>query len=113
MGYRSDVVIAVHKQVLAMDLINPVIPEILKQQEFTDIEGTRYWHIDQWKWYSDYPEIRSIENMFSTLEKLAEENNLSLFGAIRLGEEFGDHEEWGDPYEYGIQLNQSIERPMY
>lgn len=37
-----------------------------------------------------------------------DENDL-LYGAIRLGEDFGDTEEWGDPFEFSIRAYQNVE----
>ena len=42
MGYRSDIAIAVHKSIIARDLIDPIIPEVLKKEPFQDIGEARY-----------------------------------------------------------------------
>ena len=38
MGYRSDIAIAVHKTIIARDLIDPIIPDVLKKEPFQDIK---------------------------------------------------------------------------
>lgn len=105
MGYRSNLIIAVKKEILAQDLIDPLIPAVLKNQEHNDHNGVRYWVIEQWKWYGSYPEIQQIEAFF---EKLPVEQ----FGAVRIGEELNDVQTWGDPWEMGIEVLQSISCPV-
>ena len=57
-------------------------------------------------------QIRHRTIMFSGNHEMQTKTHSILFGAIRLGEEFGDYEQWGDPYEYDLQLGQSIESPV-
>ena len=119
MGYRSDVVIAVHKSVLASDLVNPIIPKCLKEQPHHDTKDARYWVIEGWKWYDSYPEILEIEEFFKHLDeefaRIPDSDSPGytngVYGAIRIGEEFGDSDTWGDPSDYEIYVNQSIDYP--
>ena len=102
MGYYSRVIIGVGKEVLAHDLISPIIAESLRNEPHTDSPFGRYWDLC-WKFYSSYPEVVQILEMFDALL----ENDLP-FGAYRLGEDFGDLEQWGNPYEFRIQTQQEL-----
>lgn len=104
MGYRSNIVIAINKKILARDLISPCIPTVLKNEEHQDIEGNRYWVLEQWRWYPDYPKIKQIEDFFG---ELSDEE----FGAVRVGKNDGDVQSWGDPYAFDIEVRTSIHSP--
>ena len=102
MGYRSDIVIAVNKEVLARNLIQKEIPECLGEPEHVT-DKAAYWFIEGWKWYSSYHDVQEINAWF---DELAHEE----FGAMRIGED-DDTETWGEPYEFDIYLNRSIVYP--
>lgn len=120
MGYHSTVVIGIHHSVIALDLISTLIPECLKECDFVDVGTARYWKLYEWKWYSSYPEIQAIEALFKELDELdpvtisdaGEDSTVHPFGAVRVGEEFGDTQTWGDPDDYEIYINQSISSPI-
>ena len=117
MGYRSDIAIAVHKTIIARDLIDPIIPEVLRIESFQDIGEARYWLLSGWKFYDSYQEVQDIQNFFNTLdeESIQEPNSTyeyAVYGAIRIGESDDDVESWGDPNEYQICLNRSISTPF-
>lgn len=108
MGYRSTIVIGIDKQVLARDLLTKEIPDCLKREsKYIDEDaGIVYWRLEDWKWYPDYKDIQAIEHWFDDILDGEE------FGAMRLGEEQTDIETWGDPYKFGIELNQHIDSPI-
>ena len=117
MGYCSDITIAIHKNIVAMDLISPIIPKALKDEKHTDYENGRYWLIEQWKWYDNYPEIQEIEAFFKKLDSMeAIETdsafNIEVYGALRVGEHEDDIQTWGAPHDYEIYLNRSIDSPV-
>jgi hypothetical protein len=127
MGYTSRAVIAVHKTILAEDLINPIIPDALKEEspfvKVYDTDLARYWVIDSWKWYQDYPDIKAIEDFFEELSGRPEvtrhftecakpyESSIMVFGAVRMGENDDDIEEWGEPFSYDIGSVRYISHP--
>lgn len=117
MGYRSDIAIAVHKNIIARDLIYPIIPKVLKEEPYKDIGEARYWLLSGWKFYDSYQEIQDIHNFFDALdeESIQEPNSTyryAVYGALRIGENDDDVQTWGDPFEYHIRLNRAISSPF-
>lgn len=123
MSYRSDLVIAVHKQIITEDLINPIIPVALKNEPFCDTELARYWKLEGWKWYESYPEVQEIEAFFNRLDEhelpIRTSNvdptlqfEIGPYGALRIGEDHDDSQQWGDPGEYGVHLKRTIVSPF-
>ena len=120
MGYYSEIVIAVRKEILAEDLIHPVIPKELRELSYQVIGDALYWHIPNWKWYDSYPEIREIETFFAMLNERelidegADEDGTDTrpwFGALRLGEDSNDTQTWGKPSEFEICEHRYIDFP--
>lgn len=105
MGYRSDLVIAVRKEVIAADLINPTIPAVIKELNFASTEKVLYYFIEDWKWYSSYPEVQEIEAWFDSMQD-------EDFGAMRIGEDDNDTQTWGSPSEFEIWLSRTIDCPV-
>ena len=107
MGYRSDVIIAVSKETyIKHSLLLQDIPSLLKTQPPVHSELGVYWKLEYNKWYPDYADIEEIEEFFGTLAEEGED-----FGAIRVGEEYRDVKEWGNPEEFEIYTQQSIYCP--
>ena len=119
MGYRSDIAIAIHKNIVARDLIDPIIPDALKNEPHQDNGDTRYWYLSGWKWCRGYLEVAAIEKFFDLLNEegfqiFNQEHEYSIYpyGAIRIGEDDDDVENWGDPSHYDIHLSRSIQSPF-
>jgi hypothetical protein len=118
MGYSSDIAIAVHKNVIALDLIDPIIPDALKNEPYQDKGDARYWYLSGWKWYQGYPEVASIEQFFDLLDEKADlihlpaGNVFESYGALRIGEDDNDVQTWGDPGSYDIYLKRGIDAPF-
>lgn len=108
MGYRSDVIIALNEKIIFRDLVTQEIPKIIKELPFSKGFNATYYKVEDWKWYHDYTDVREIEDYFF---KLSEEDEI-LFGAIRVGESAGDIEEWGNPHEYELYAQTSIDCPV-
>lgn len=104
MGYRSNVAIGVSKEVLAHDLVTQFIPECIKNSVAKDTEESRIYYLEEWKFYDSYDEVKQILHWFKTMDEL----NLD-YGAVRLGEEFGDVETWGDHQAFDISVHQQLE----
>lgn len=110
MGYRSDVIIAITKEVRTRHLISNEIPACLMNdnsviKEARDSDGAFYFRIQGWKWYDSYPEIQEIHAWF---ESMADEE----FGAMRMGEDDDDNQTWGNPYDFDICLNRYLSCPI-
>lgn len=117
MGYLSDVVIGIHKTILARHLITSEIPKEIFERGYALHNDVAYFKISNWKWYSFYPEVAAIEEWFAGLVKEQDElpkdaEVTVIFGAMRMGENDDDVETWGDPYSFDICLNRSIGLPM-
>jgi hypothetical protein len=93
MGYRSDVIIAIKKEVKAKSvLLNTKLPEMLTEEadEYTvEAIGIIYYEMEGIKWYQAYPEIIEVEDFLNTL-------SLEDYQFIRTGEEPGDVENHGN-----------------
>lgn len=122
MGYCSEIVIAVRKEILAEDLIHPVIPKELRKSVHQVIGDALYWHIPSWQWYQRYPEIQEIEAFFAMLNAREPINEGAdkdgadtspWFGALRMGERHDDIQTWGDPYEFDIRVQRFVEYPWH
>lgn len=120
MGYCSEIVIAVRKEILAEDLIHPVIPKSLRDEKYQIIDDILYWHMPSWKWYSSYPAIQEIEAFFDLLGErgpIKEGTDKDVtdtspwFGAIRMGEGDDDIQTWGDPFEFNISTVRYVNFP--
>lgn len=110
MGYRSDIIIAIAKEVRARHLISNEIPACLMNdtsviKEARESDGAFYFRIEGWKWYDSYQEIRDIEAWFNSMQD-------EEFGAMRMGEDDNDTETWGQPYDFDICLNRYLSCPI-
>lgn len=111
MGYRSEVYIAVSKELyVKCQLLNNIPKALQGLPEMVTTEDCVYWLIEGWKWYPNYPEVQEIEAWFDWC--IENESGESDFGAIRLGEETGDIQEWGSPWDFELYVNQSISCPV-
>ena len=119
MGYRSDVTIAMTKELYMKCVLIGNIPKALaecKDDDATARTGTHYWMVKGWKFYTGYPEVDEIIDWFhwcidSEEAQPPEGDDTPQFGAIRLGEETSDIEEWGEPGCFDLWINQSISLP--
>ena len=105
MGYRSDVFLRIAEPLVevvqAAAKLDPKLEEILKEGESDHGSKTDfYW--ESVKWYDSYPEIQAIEGMLDDLDE-------DDYGFIRLGEEEGDIERKGDPCEYNMYTNTTVD----
>lgn len=128
MGYRSDVIIAVHRETYTKHFVMGTIPQALNDAQHWKTQDACYWHLDSWKFYPRYPDVAEILAWFDALDEELDvvvpfnrrdrEGNIvpatrpqTAFGAMRLGEERGDVEEWGQPDEYDIFHSEYIDFP--
>ena len=109
MGYRSDVVIGISKEVKAWALINDNWPSILNDADETAEESdASFYNYQGWKWYDSYPEVRNLSDFFAAVEEQFEKEISYAF--VRLGEEYEDIEVIGQPWDFGIEVHRTIER---
>lgn len=120
MGYRSDVVIGISKELYTKCVLLNNIPSSLKNEDTLNNDLGYYWHIRGWKWYQGYDDVVEIERWFEWC--IAHDESLcsgeskfdppTNFGALRSGEEACDFEEWGDPGEFEIYRISGIDSPF-
>lgn len=108
MEYLSQIVIAVSKEVMVKDLVDPQIPAFLKDMDSytNDRMNCVFWEFQDWKWHSSISEIQQLEAWFQRMEDAGDS-----FGVLRVGEEGGDTQTWGEPYDFDIFVNRYIEYP--
>jgi hypothetical protein len=123
MGYRSNIIIGLHKNIMARNLVTNELPSFFKYETPEQFEDSFYWKFEGFKWYSSYPEIVEMEAYFAKLTSEAKHTKKcdddcdnrahSLFGVIRLAEDDADDTtEWGDPLAFGLELSSSIDSPV-
>jgi hypothetical protein len=122
MGYRSNIIVALHKNIMARNLVTNELPSFFKYAIPEQFEDSFYWKFEGYKWYPSYPEIEAMETYFTKLENETKhtskcdddcENRAHiLFGAIRIGEGDDDTEDWGIPRIFGIEVNHSVDSPV-
>ena len=114
MGYRSDVTIGITKVLYLKAILLNDIPSALVGVNKIETSRDVYWQIQGWKWYDSYPEVIEILDWFQWCEGETEsdETHEVHFGALRLGEDYGDSEEWGSPYDFDIYKDHNISSPF-
>ena len=103
MGYRSEVVIALTN---ALNASSP-LPPWVEEQSNDVIIGEKYtiFVINSIKWYPElFENVKAVEDWFSKMDEF----NQDEYGAIILGEDFGDITYHGTPYSFNIYPIQSI-----
>ena len=120
MGYRSDVAIAIHKD-LQGDFLTFLNTEKLMAEIFgdhsdfdldKDYQGEGHWLFtaDDIKWYAsfdDYADIQMFEKFMDAMEEVVEKREKYRF--IRIGEEIEDIEYRGDWYASDIYVKREIQ----
>jgi hypothetical protein len=93
MGYRSDVVIAIKKEVKAkLILLNTKLPELLTdhaEENTVEADGIIYYEMCGLKWYESFPDVIEVVEFLDTLSQ-------EDYHFIRTGEETPDVEAYGD-----------------
>ena len=114
MGYRSDVTIGVTKALYLKAMLLNNIPKALEDVDKIETTNNIYWQNQDLKWYGSYPEIKEILDWFIWCyeESESDETGETNFGALRIGEEYGDSEEWGYPSDFDIYKDHHISSPF-
>lgn len=106
MGYRSNVVIAIHKTIIARNLVTFEIPTNITNNFVKESEKAHYFLLEQWKWYDECLDVEEIEDYFTHLN---DESDYEMYGAVRMGADLGDVEYWGSPHDFDIYAVQDIQ----
>ena len=121
MGYRSDVAIAIHKD-LQGDFLTFLNTEKLAHEIFgdhsdfdldKDYQGEGHWLFtaNQIKWYAGWDEfyahITMFEKFMDAMEEVVEKREKYRF--IRIGEEIEDIEYRGDWYHSDLYVKREIQ----
>ena len=114
MGYRSEVVLAVNKEIMPEFLAHLATNDEAKSLVFSehcelnqDYEGEGHLLVS-WrniKWYEGYPDVDVIEKF--TCEMDADTDKGEMFRFVRVGEDYDDIEQRG--YGFDIFVNRSID----
>ena len=102
MGYRSEVVIGLTNSLKAKS----PLPAWVEEQSNDVIIGEWYtiYVINSIKWYPEvYQDVKAVEDWFSKVSDYDDD-----YGAIILGEDFGDITYHGTPAMFNIYPTQSI-----
>ena len=120
MGYRSDVAIAIHKD-LHGDLLTFLNTEKLMAEIFGDhsdfefdkdyqCEGHWLFTCNSVKWYTnfdDYKDIQMFEKFMDAMEEVDEK--VVKYRFIRIGEEIDDIEYRGEWYDSDLYVKREIQ----
>jgi hypothetical protein len=108
MGYRSEVVLALSKEVyMEYAVLSKTLPKLLLREAPTVIESRGYyWKFGGIKWYDTYPRVIEVDEFFDKLEIEKD------YAFVRIGEEITDIEEKGDCYHFDIYPRASIDSPL-
>lgn len=118
MGYISQVVIAIHKQVLVRNLLTGTqLPEMLQEFPAKVVGIAHYWFWDSIKWYTGYPSVDEVNQYLASLDDepdIEQEHGLAFncYGFMRIGEDENDIESRGEPDVYDVHLCRSISTPI-
>ena len=120
MGYRSDVAIAIHKD-LQGDFLTFLKTEELMAQIFGDMsdfefdkdyqcEGHWLFTCNSIKWYTTFNEFEDIQMFEKFMDAMEEDvEKREKFRFLRIGEEIEDIEYRGDWYASDIYVRRSIQ----
>jgi len=114
MGYRSDVAIAIHKDLQGefltflntTELMAEIFGDMSDFELNKDYQGDGHWlfTVDSVKWYSSYKDIQMFEKFFTAMD----EEETPLYRFIRVGEQNDDVEERGQWFDSNIYVKREI-----
>lgn len=102
MGYRSNVVIAINKDLLKSE--PNILGDLSDCDQIHQSDDVYYFEYHSVKWYPEYEAVRRIT-------EFVQENSNSA-SMVRLGEEFDDVEGIGDYIDHGLTVQRSIDLPF-
>jgi len=117
MGYRSDVAIAIHKDLQGefltflntTELMAHIFGDMSDFHLDKDYQGDGHWlfTVDSVKWYSSYIDVEMFEKFFNAMDEKEETQNGYRF--VRIGEQNDDVVERGDWYGSDIHVKREIQ----
>lgn len=110
MGYRSDVVIAIEKEVYDKEMLLGLGRDDYFHNAARLVDDVYYWVFTGVKWYTTYPEIQYMESLLTALDDC--DLASCKYGFLRIGEDAVDIDERGLPDEYDIHPHVSLEYPQ-
>ena len=105
MGYRSDVAIAIDKEVYEQERFIDLELDHPFRNAARLIDGVYYWVFEGVKWNSSHPEISGIEGIFATLDSAGKSDQYAF---VRAGEDVVDSDQEGPPSNFGFSLRPKI-----
>ena len=120
MGYRSDVAIAIHKDLQgdfltflkSTELMAEIFGDMSDFELDKDYQGDGHWLFtaNSIKWYTnfdDYKDIQVFEDFMDAMEE--EEEKREKYRFLRIGEELEDIEYRGDWWESELYVKREIQ----
>ena len=109
MGYYSDVVVVMSKEQWVRETLIGRMPiGILNEfDSHTSTDSKVIWQTTGVKWNNAFPDVSTVYEWLSAMEQDPDAD--SQFGFMRLGEEMGDVETVGWPYEFDVYPVQYIQ----
>ena len=117
MGYRSDVAIAIHKDLQGefltflntTELMAHIFGDMSDFHLDKDYQGDGHWlfTVDSVKWYTDYKDIQMFEKFMDAMDEKSRHD--AQYRLIRIGEELEDIEYRGDWCEADIYVKREIQ----
>lgn len=112
MGYRSEVVIRIKKDVINREEWDRIINIKRDWDDYaTACETEKYYHFsaEDVKWYESYDVVMNIMGMLTRIDKREVNNAGDDYAFVRMGEDFDDVETLGNLYECDLQINRTID----
>lgn len=107
MGYYSNIVMVFDHKINIPSEVTDVIQVMGGTKKMNTLAV--YYFIDGIKWYSNFSDVKIIEDYILELSN----EDSELFGFSRIGEEIGDFESHGEPYNYGVDFVTYIDVPEF
>jgi hypothetical protein len=102
MGYRSDVVIAIEKEVYDAEILLGLGRDNWFHNAARLDKGAYYWVFEGTKWSDSYPECAYVTRLLDSIGCV--DANDSKYAFVRAGEDGDDTEELGNPDAFNITL---------
>jgi len=101
MGYRSDVVIAIEKEVYDAEILLGLGRDNwFHNAARLDKNDVYYWVFECTKWSDSYPECAYVTRLIDSIGCVDE--NINRYAFVRVGEDGDDIEEEGSPAAFDI-----------
>ena len=101
MGYRSDVVVAIQKEVYEAELLLGQGRSDWFHNAARLSNDTYYWVFNCTKWSVTYPECAYVEDL---IESIVNSDNYLKCAFVRTGEDGADTDVYGNPDAFDISL---------